>query len=122
MSRPSHPRARRIDSNLRRILAEEIELLADPRLQLVTITGVETSPDMHKSIVYFSSMPLERMGEAKGALQAAAPRLRAAVGRQVRMKFTPELEFRPDTGVVEGEKIESLLRQLSEDDAEEAEQ
>jgi ribosome-binding factor A len=119
MSRPSHPRGRRVDSNLQRILAEEVELLADPRLELVTITGVETSPDMHKSIVYFSAMPLDRWGEALAAHRAAAPRLRAAVGKQVRMKFTPELEFRPDGGVVEGERIEGILRQLSEEALEE---
>jgi ribosome-binding factor A len=118
MSRPSHPRGRRIDSNVQRILAEELELLADPRLELVTITGVETSPDMRKSVVYFSSMPLSRLDEAMKALQAAAPRLRAAVGRQVRMKFTPELEFRPDGGVLEGEKIDTLLRELAQGDGE----
>ena len=46
------------------------------------------------------------------ALQAAAPHLRAALGRQVRLKYTPELTFREDPAIEAGNRIEAIIRDL----------
>lgn len=112
VSHAPYPRVRRVNSILRHVIAQEVEELKDPRLGLVTITGVESSPDLRNAIVYFSTLKLDESAETKAALDAAAPRLRRALGRQVRMKFTPALEFRLDQGVAQGERIESILRDL----------
>lgn len=107
-------RMRRVNSILREVLADEVELLKDPRLGFISITGVETAPNLRHAVVYFSVLDLGAVEETRAALEAAAPRLRRAIGSQVRLKYTPALEFRLDRGIVEGEKIESLLRSLEE--------
>lgn len=112
MSNAPYPRVRRVNSILRHVIAREVEELKDPRLGFVSITGVDTSADLRNAVVYFSTLKLDESTETKAALEAAAPRLRRALGRQVRMKFTPALEFRLDQGVAGGERIESILREL----------
>ncbi|HLV89852.1 MAG: 30S ribosome-binding factor RbfA [Acidimicrobiales bacterium] len=106
----------RVNSILREVLAEEIERLSDERLEFVTVTGVDTSPDLRHAVVYIDVLRDEQRDEAVAALNKAAPRLRGLVGRQVRMKYTPELRFEMDPGVVSGTRIEQLLRGLGEEE------
>lgn len=108
-------RMRRVDSVVREVLADEVELLKDPRLGFISITGVETAPNLRHAVVYFSLLDVSRLEETEAALAAAAPRLRRALGRQVRLKYTPSLEFRLDRAVVEGERIEAILREIGEE-------
>ncbi|HEX5722492.1 MAG TPA: 30S ribosome-binding factor RbfA [Acidimicrobiia bacterium] len=117
MSKPSFPRTRRINAIIREVLAEEVEELADPRLGMVTITGVEVAPDMRRAVVYVSALDQDHLDETIKGLTAAAPRLRAAMGRQIHTKYTPTLEFRQDQGVVQGERIDALLRELEQHDS-----
>lgn len=116
MSNPSYPRIRRVNSIIHQVVAEEVELLKDPRLGLVTITGVEAAPNLRKAVVYFSLVDLDNADETRQALEAAAPRLRRAVGAQVRLKYTPSLTFELDRGVAEGERIDAILRRLSDEE------
>jgi ribosome-binding factor A len=58
-----------------------------------------------------------RLADTRVALESAAPHLRAVLGRQVRMKYTPELTFREDPAVVQGTRIEAIIRELHRDDA-----
>lgn len=107
------PRMRKVNSILREVLADEIELLTDPRLELASVTAVDTSPDLRRATVYISTVDLERGPDAVAALERAAHRLQGALARQVRMKYTPHLEFEVDSGVVEGTKIDAILRDLA---------
>lgn len=109
------PRMRKVNSVLREVLADEIERLADPRLEMASVTAVDTSPDLRTAAVYVSTLDLEHGPEVVEALTRAATRLQGAVGRQVRMKYTPHLTFVLDAAVVEGERIDHLLRQISHD-------
>ena len=113
MGKPSYPRTRRLNAIIQEVLADEVEALSDPRLGMVTITGVDTAPDMRKAVVYISGLDPAHLDDALGALTVAAPRLRSLLGQQVRIKYTPELVFRPDRGVIEGERIESVLREIN---------
>lgn len=110
------PRMRKVNSTIREVLADEVERLTDPRLDLVSVTGVETSPDLRTAVVYVSTLDLERGPEAVEALNGASKRLQGEVGRQVRMKHTPRLSFRLDDAIVHGERIESLLRDIDTSD------
>lgn len=112
-------RMRKVNSTIREVLADEIERLTDPRLELVSVTGVETSPDLRTAVVYVSTVDLDRGPDAVEALTGAANRLQEAVGHQVRMKYTPQLTFELDSGVVHGERIESILRELDRESEEE---
>jgi len=115
MSKPSYPRSRRVNAIIQEVLAEEIERLTDPRLGFVTVTGVDAAPDMRHATVFVSTVDISQIDESLKGLTAAAPRLRAALGKAIRTKYTPELEFKADTGVLQGERIEALLRKLGDE-------
>jgi ribosome-binding factor A len=76
---------------------------------------VEVTPDLRQATVYYSAL-IPSEGEAEldiaGALSAARPHLQAAIGRQVRMKYTPLLVFREDPAIRTGERVDEILRQL----------
>lgn len=104
------PRAYRVNELLREVLAEELERLEDDdeRLGMLTITGVESDPDLRHATVFLSSLP----EGAEEALAEHRPRLQAAIGRQARLKRTPQLSFAVDPGVRQGEIVEEILRGL----------
>jgi ribosome-binding factor A len=96
------------------VLAEEIERLADAdeRLRLVTVTSVDTAPDLRHATVYVSSLP----GDSAEALGERRVHLQRTLGRQVRMKRTPQLAFVVDPAVVAGSRVEEVLRRIREDE------
>lgn len=127
MRRPAprrYPRMARVNEVVREAVADEIERLSDPRLGLVTITGVEVNPDLRSATVYYSSLDTAQEGQVvsprestRAALDAAAPHLRAELGRQVRLKYLPELHFREDPAIVQGQRIEQIIRDLHRESA-----
>jgi ribosome-binding factor A len=110
------PRMLKVNSILREVLAEEVERLSDSRLELVSVTGVDTAPNLRRAVVYVDA--LEDHEGVIEALTAAGPRLQREIGRQVRIKYTPVLEFEIDPAVVEGNKIDSILRSLNDSEEE----
>ncbi len=107
-----YARSLRVNQVVRQVLAEEIERLADAdeRLRLVTITEVDTAPDLRHATVFLSSLT----DDSTAALVERRPQLQRALGRQVRMKRTPELEFAVDPAVVAGSRVEDVLRRIRE--------
>lgn len=108
-------RMRRVNSVLREVIAEEIERMSDTRLELVSITAVDTAPNLRTATVYIDALAPDKHDEALAALRGAAKRLQSAIGSQVRMKYTPTLSFEVDPGVTGGERIDAILRELHED-------
>ena len=110
-------RVRKVESQIREIVGEEVATLSDPRIQgLVTITGVRVSPDLANATVFYSALSGERSEEAQEGLQSAAGRIQAAVGAQTRLKRTPRLHFEPDPVVEQATRIDSALREVRSDD------
>ncbi len=105
----------RVNSTLREVLAEEIERMSDSRLELVSVTAVDTAPDLRHAMVYVDVLGAESQDDALAALRGAARRLQSVIGAEVRMKYTPTLEFAIDPGITGGERIEEILRGLSTD-------
>ena len=105
-----YPRSLRVNQVLRQVLAEEIERLADAdeRLRLITVTAVDTAPDLRHATVYLSSLS----DDATDALAERRAQLQRTLGRQIRMKRTPQLEFAVDPAVVAGSKVEDVLRRI----------
>ncbi len=114
MSRPTSPRMRRVNAILLEAIAEEVAGLKDPRVGFVTITGVDTAPDLRNAIVYFSVLGTdeERSSTIK-ALESAAAHVRSEVGRRVRLKYLPKLDFRLDVSIEQGTRMSNLLRELA---------
>ena len=108
---------RKVNESVREIVADEIAELTDPGIGFVTITGAEVAPDLRNATVYYSAMGTEtERAETAEALARAAPRLQAAVGRAVRLKYTPRLQFEVDPSIDQGLRISRLLAELAEDD------
>jgi ribosome-binding factor A len=114
-----YPRTARLNRLFQEILAEELEKIDDERLELVTIMSVDCDASLERAIVYYESLGgADDDEDVLEALADARPRLRSAVGRQARVKRTPELLFRPDDVVRGARRVEDLLRGLPESDAE----
>lgn len=113
MSRSTNPRMRRVNAILLEAIAEEVARLKDPRIGFVTVTGVDTSPDLRNAIVFFSVLGTDDERTATiEALDSAATHVQSEVGHQVRLKYTPKLEFRIDESIERGLHLSSLLREL----------
>ncbi|HYJ23364.1 MAG TPA: 30S ribosome-binding factor RbfA [Acidimicrobiia bacterium] len=113
--RDASPRMLKVNSTLREVLAEEIERMSDSRLEMVSVTGVETSPNLRHAVVYIDLLGADP-ADALKALDHASHRLQSVIARQVRMKYTPVLEFAVDPGVRGGERIDAILRSLQEEE------
>ena len=107
-------RPERVAEEFREVLAEEIPRLKDPRVGFVTVTRVEVSPDLRRATVFYTVMGRERDHRATQAgLRSARSHLRGVLGQQVRLKFTPDLEFEEDVGLAQVERVSELLREIS---------
>jgi ribosome-binding factor A len=110
-------RMRRVNESVRQVLAEAVGDLKDPRLGLVTVTGVQTSPDLRHATVYVSVLGSERKrARSLDALEAAHGLLQARLARELRMKRTPQLAFEYDPSVERGVRMTQLIDELAPDD------
>jgi ribosome-binding factor A len=116
---PQGGRTERVGEEFREVLAEEIQKLKDPRIGFVTVTGVRVAPDLRHAWVYYTVYGDERSrAGSRAALRSATPHLRSALGKQVRLKFLPELEFEEDLTFEQARRIDELLEQLHASDRE----
>lgn len=110
-------RMRRVNSILKEAIAEQVADLKDPRLGFVTVTGVDTAPNLRHATVFYSVIGSEEeQQQTAAALAAAAPRISRALGREVRMKYTPSIHFEIDESLERGARIAEILRHLDEDE------
>jgi ribosome-binding factor A len=108
-----YPRTARLNELLREILAEELERIDDDRLMLFTIISVDAESDLRRAVVYYDCLDGEAGDEqTMAALGDLRIRLQAAIGRQARIKRTPELSFAPDPSVRSGERIDAILKDV----------
>ena len=107
---------------LQELLREEMsEILLrefkDPRLGFLTITGAEITPDLRYAKVFISIMGSdEEKARNMAVLKKAEHFARQALGRRVKMKVLPEIEFRLDTSVDQGIRMLELLEQIRRDE------
>ena len=110
----SYSRARRTDESVRQALAQILlSEVKDPRVELITITSVVVSPDLRHANVFITTHGDEaRYKEALAGLQSAKGRIRSALGRDLIMKYVPDLHFFIDGSVDEGQRISEKLHEL----------
>ena len=90
--------------------------IKDPRVALVTITGVNVTRDLSLAKVFFSVTGDDGdLKDAERGLKSAAPFIRRELGKLMRLRFTPEIRFEYDGSIAYGQKIENLLRQVKDD-------
>jgi ribosome-binding factor A len=106
-------RMRRVNESVRQVLSETLPELKDPRIGFVTVTGVETSTDLRHARVFVSVFGSEKKQQATlDGLAAAHGLLQARIGRELRMKRTPQLTFEYDRTVEEGVRMSKLIDEL----------
>jgi ribosome-binding factor A len=110
-------RMRRVNKAVRQVLSEAVGELKDPRIGFVTVTGVETSPDLREARVFVSVLASEqdRVRTLEG-LAAAHGVLQARLGLELRLKRTPQLAFEYDPSVERGVRMGQLIDELAPDD------
>jgi ribosome-binding factor A len=104
---------RRVNEAVREVVSSHIaEGLKDPRIGFVTVTGVDTTPDLRHARVYVSVLGEDADRErALDGLRSSAGFLQSQVGQELRMKRTPTLEFVYDDSVDRGMRITELLEE-----------
>ena len=104
-------RMRRVDEAMREVLSTAIQSeLKDPRVGFVTVTAVDTAPDLRHARVFVSVLGTQ--GERKRSLQAlgrAHGYLQRRVASELRLKHTPTLDFAYDDSSERGLRIAQLL-------------
>lgn len=115
----------RINEEIQRELAELLRELKDPRVHktMLSITHVETTPDLRYAKVYVSLLDKEYTKEMLAGLKSSAGYLRRELGRTLQLRYTPELQWQADDSIVQGAHILDILSKLDipEDEHENAE-
>lgn len=99
-----------IKKEMSQILTREIK---DPRIGFVTVTGVELTGDMQMATIYISVMGNEEeKAETMKVLEKAKGFIRTEIGRRVKLRLTPEIQFKYDESIDYGQRIETILADL----------
>jgi len=114
----THNRPERVAQMVQELLGQLFARgMRDPRIGLVTITGVKMSPDLREARVYWTvhGDAGQRKQTAKG-LENARGFLRREIGSEIKLRVTPDLHFTYDEAIDRGERIEQLIRQVHDED------
>lgn len=108
-----YKRSQRVSDLLRKEIADIIIYrLKDPRVGFITVTGVEVTDDLKIARVYVSIFKEEERKSTLEILSSAKNFIRSELSKRLRMKFIPSIEFRLDTSIEYGDKIEKLLKEI----------
>jgi ribosome-binding factor A len=106
-----YPRSARLNETLRAVIADELVLIDDERLELVTITAIDVDNELNRANVFFDSLAGEHGDdEIIAVLEEHRRRIQSSINRQIRAKKTPVLDFRPDQVIRSAERIDDILR------------
>jgi ribosome-binding factor A len=110
-ARVTADRMRRVDEAVREVLSSAISLkVKDPRVGFVTVTAVETAPDLRRARVFVSVLGDDTVRRrSMDGLQSAHGYLQKRVARELRLKNTPTLQFLYDDSVDRGLRVSELL-------------
>ena len=104
----------RINEEIQKELAELLRFVKDPRVQdtMISITHVETTPDLRYAKVYASFLQEEKAADALKGLKSAGGWLRRELGRALQLRYTPELVWELDDSITYGAKMMKLINSL----------
>ena len=104
-------RLRRVADQIQRELSELLRTeLKDPRVGMITLTGVEVSPDLGYARVFFTTLAdAKSLKSIEAGLERAAGFLRAQLGKRLSLRVTPELRFKHDVSVERGVRLSQLI-------------
>jgi ribosome-binding factor A len=105
---------RRVNESVRAVVADGVGVLKDPRIGLVTVTGVVVTPDLAEARVYVSVLGGEKKRrETLAGLASARGILQARINRELNLRRTPTLTFSYDDSVEQGVRMTKLIEELA---------
>ena len=104
----------RINEEIQKELASKIRNLKDPRVQgtMISITRVETTPDLRYAKVYASFLQEDKAADALKGLKSASGYLRRELGSALNLRYTPELQWELDDSITYGARMLGLINSL----------
>lgn len=104
----------RINEEIQKELSSKLRNLKDPRVQdtMISITRVETTPDLRYAKVFVSFLQAERAKDALKGLKSASGYLRRELGSALQLRYTPELQWEEDDSITYGAKMLKLINSL----------
>ena len=107
-------RIMRINEEIQKSLADALRTVKDPRVSgtMISITRVETTPDLRYAKVYVSFLEEDKANDAMKGLKSAGGYLRREVANDLKLRYTPELVWALDDSIVYGAKLLSLINSL----------
>ncbi len=114
-------RLAKVTENVKETVSLLIERkIKDPRIEFVTITGVDISADLRHCKVFFSTLGGKKEHDrALEGLESASGYIRGELGKRLRMKYTPKVRFYFDESVEQGERIDKIINRLKTEEKEE---
>lgn len=108
-------RIQRIATLIKKEVAEMlIREVKDPRIGMVTITGVAVSKDLRIAHIYYSALGSEKqIQDSAIGLRQATKFIQREIGRRIRMRYTPAIDFQFDHSLEYGSHIDKILQNLS---------
>ena len=103
-----------INEEIQKELSSLLRTVKDPRVQdvMISITRVETTPDLRYTKVYVSFLQEEKANEAMKGLKSAAGYLRRQLGTNLRLRYAPEIVWAADDSIVYGARMLNLINSL----------
>ena len=107
-------RIARINEEIQKELSNLLRTVKDPRVQntMISITHVETTPDLRYTKVYVSFLQEERVKDAMAGLKSAGGYLRRELGRNLQLRYAPEIVWSLDDSITYGAKMLKLINSL----------
>ena len=107
-------RINRINEEMQKSIAGKLRSVKDPRVAntMISVTRVETTPDLRYAKVYVSFLQEERASDALKGLKSAGGYLRRELGRALQLRYTPELVWELDDSITYGAKMLKLINSL----------
>jgi ribosome-binding factor A len=105
---------RRVNESVRAVVADTVQGLKDPRIGMVTVTGVRVTPDLREATVFVSVLGSAKKRRATlVGLQSAHGVLQARINDQLTLRRTPQLTFEYDDSVERGVRMTALIDELA---------
>ncbi|MDO5400080.1 MAG: 30S ribosome-binding factor RbfA [Eubacteriales bacterium] len=103
-----------INEEIKKELSNLLRAVKDPRVQdtMISITRVETTPDLRYTKVYVSFLQEERAANAMAGLKSAAGWLRRELGRNLQLRYSPQIVWALDDSITYGAKMLALINSL----------
>ena len=113
-----------INEEIQKELSSLLRTVKDPRVQdtMISITRVETTPDLRYTKVYVSFLQEEKVKDAMAGLKSAAGYLRRQLGSNLQLRYAPEIVWALDDSITYGTKMLNLINSLGVKHDEEADE